>query len=767
MWWKKLRQKKQQFLLIGIILTVTTAILCGCISFTIETNIRSESFFKPENCPDLFYLMSGKNMERSILDNSSMKEDVGRVFSQPAKIIKNNLLKNGTSLPSHSTSIIALENYKELPWYMGIAKGDKNLLKPGDREIWISSIYAKDNDIQVGDILNIAGNESNKLKVSALFNSALCPSAMMGVFPMYCNQATLETFNEKDATYLSISLKKGLSDRESFAGKLPAEFFQNVFYDFSRSDMKLSFTIMATLFGAIGMLSALVIFIVFVLLIRFILKSNLMREYRSIGIYKALGFTCQEIKEFYLKCYLLVSLLALPLGVLLGIPVSQLLGNINFRYLGTYRISSATPLLCIAAVLVLLLIIVANIAGTLRNINKISPVDAFNIAMTSSKAKLKKSLIKNAHSPLSMAVNQIFKRKGISLMITLILMVSFYLTLLFSSINITCVSLDNHLDKWFGIPSNDCSINSEISEDLKDYLKHSPYVKDVIYSDYHFRVQNLKCNDKDVDFSDTSVFPYSSFQVKGLNFHYINGRPPENLNEIGLSSRQRKAFGVKVGDYVNLTMGDYTGEYLVCGEFSTLFRGGNTIHILNSEADKCNLAYTENFAFIKLKDKSSFSVLKKDLETNFPNAQLEKINISLKNAADTVKDLAAPITIVFVVVFFLFSLLNIINLLLMNNIENRRQFGILKALGFTNGYIFLQNILRILLLSCVAILLAQVLHGIISRPIFMITGGIDAMESPLGVNIKITLGTLGALLLTAVLLTLPLRKIVATELMEE
>ena len=767
MWKKKLKHKKQQFLLISIVLVFATAIFAGCVSYTMETNSFSSSYFSSDNCPDLFYLVRGENMEKYFLENEALMKETNTIFYQPAKMIEANMTLDGKILPKYCTAFMALKDYRNVPWNMEIEVGNKDVYQPGDNEIWVASVYADENNISVGDTITLDGIYSSQLKVSALINTAISPSGTMGIYPFYVNQTTLSTFKEQKATYMSISFNKDIESVESYKHEIPNEFYSNIVYDLDRASLEMCFSTVSTLFGGIGTIAALVIFIVSVILIRFMLKSTLIREYRSIGIYKAVGFTSKQIKSFYLKCYIFVGLIAIPLGVILGIPISKLLGTITFKYLGKFHFSSITILTGIITILGLMVLLIINVLLTLKGISKITPVAALSIGMTSSKSKLKKSVIKNAYSPLSMAINDIFKRKGMSIMIILILTVSFYLSLFFSSINYTCGNMDNNLDKWFGLPKFDCTIRTNTTEDLSFYIENNSFVQGVGYCDFGTKIQNLKCTDKDIDFTDTAILTYSTFDKSMLDFDYNSGRPPQNPNEIGVSISELKDFGLKVGDYINLTIGDYTGDYLICGEFSSFMQGGKNIHILNSELDRCNVPYNNKNILINLRDKTAYEPFKQEVEAEFPTIQLEKNITTFVSTVNSIMDLAAPITSILVGVFFLFSLLNIINLLLMNNIENRRQYGILKALGFTNRYICLRSLCKILVLSLVAAFLAQILQLTTSGLLFFTITEVNAFESPVTLNVIITSVIMGILIFTTLMFALPLKKITSTELMEE
>lgn len=765
MWKMKLRQKKQQFLLIGIVLLFTTAIFAGCISFTLETTRFGDSFFNSEKCPSMIFLTRGKNQGLYLKNTPAIMEKVNTLYEQPSKYITSNMYHNDKNLTVTFKACMALSSVDEIPYFFECVKGSTKDKAPANDEIWISQAFADDNNIKVGDVISIHSTYVKDLTVTVLYNSSPVPSGMMGIFPMFVNQKTLNSLDEPDATYIALQYKDGV---DSIANDLfPVEVMRNLYYSIDINEIIMAYTTASTLFGGIGTIASLIVFLVSVILIRFLLRSTLMREYRSIGIYKSLGYTSKKIIRFYLNCYSLVGVIAIPLGILLGIPLAYALGGIANKYLTGYHITSATILSGLLTFMVLILILIWNVYSTLHTISKITPVKAFCIGATSSREHINRSVIKNAHSAFSMAINNIFKKKAMSIMVVLILTVSFYLTFLFSAINYTCSSLDSHIDVWFGMPKISGIISTDVNEEIRTYLENCPYINKIAYGDLSIRATTYVSNTTGKDLSANPIMSYENFDSSAADFTYSKGRPPINPLEIGITSDMIDEIGGSVGDYVNLTLNDYTGDFLITGVFSSMMQGGHNMHIRTEDLERCNITYTLDNIMIQLNDDITLEQFQTLIQKEYPTLQVETYMSGLQSAVTSVKSLSEPITFILVVVFVLFSILNIINLMMMNNIENRKQYGILKSLGFTDRYICAQNIFRTLILSTIAAIFAQIVDMLISREFFASLVAVDALIYPISLRIIVTISLMGLILLITYVFTLPIKRISPTELMEE
>jgi putative ABC transport system permease protein len=139
----------------------------------------------------------------------------------------------------------------------------------------------------------------------------------------------------------------------------------------------------------------------------------------------------------------------------------------------------------------------------------------------------------------------------------------------------------------------------------------------------------------------------------------------------------------------------------------------------------------------------------------------------IHDATQGIKDMIVPVTLIMIVVFIVFSILNISNLLLQNHADNRKQYGILKALGFSTGYIAARNAWKIFLLSVFAAGAGFLLHILLSKGLFAEALQMDALDVAIPQTLLLLGGLLILLLAVTLLFCVPIRKITPLELMEE
>lgn len=167
----------------------------------------------------------------------------------------------------------------------------------------------------------------------------------------------------------------------------------------------------SSIVGGVSALASLLIFAVSIFIIRFIIWNNILKEYKSIGIYKALGFTKREILKFYILGYSLTAFIGSTLGALCSIPLLNYIVAKVIKYIGNFNGVNINSTIILITIFLFSFIVITNLYFVIKRTNKISPVEALRTGITSSKKKLTKSFIKNSSSPLALAINDIFKYK--------------------------------------------------------------------------------------------------------------------------------------------------------------------------------------------------------------------------------------------------------------------------------------------------------------------------------------------------------------------
>lgn len=770
MWIKKLKKKKIQFIVLGLILAFATMLLSACLSFSIEVEQYTKEQFSRENNSDVFLYATGGTSDyiRPLLKE---QDSTATLTTYNGYFIDSLLMYHKETLVSdYITPLFALEleDINSMPYQMKVVSSNMTANSPAPGEVWVQKIVADNHDIKVGDTFTIRGI-SHELTVSALVNDNTKPVSMSTGAFIYFNKADNSIFESRQPLeFISI-----ISDQDiDTLSQWIEDHYTGDHYAILKStlnDLKIRATLMTSLVSKLGTLTSLFMFLITIIIVLFFIRNTILNEYGAIGTYKSVGFSTAEIMGFYMKAYSAVGILSIIIGALLGLPVSIFIGNIVMEYMGSYHLSTASIFRVLFVIVFTTLLLLASIYLALRRIGKISPIDAFHVGIMSSKAKLKKSLIKNAHSSFCMAINDIFKYRNRSLLVIIVVTISFYIgTMLINMCN-AFDHMEDNATAWVAQPKSHCFLskdNSAIPEDLLNYVKNSPYVDSYItgtgatYADLQ-----VSCEDPSINVKYANILALNTYDYQLTGIKYAKGRAPQNKHEVALDSTTLKDSNYTIGDNIALTINNSTDTYLITGIFHSMMTPCLAF-VTDALAEFPEESYHTSIG-INLKNPTDFKVFEDDFKNTFPDYRYGTMKDIVDNIKQSIMSVMTPVTMIIIGIFCSFTLLNIINLIIMNNNEQQKNFGIMKAFGFTNSYIIRRNVFRILILSIVGVLFALLLDQLFNARIFQSILTVDAYQTKL-IPTGMFMG-IGLIVITiiSILLSLMIRHISPKKLMEE
>lgn len=769
MWIKKLKKKKLQFIVLGFILAFATMILSTCISFSKEVKHYTDSQYDDSrNANVLLYATDGTS--QLIQEKSKERDDISSIktydcyYISSLDITHHNTLIQGYINPLYA---IVLSDYTDIPFKITPVDGDLESKCPAPGQVWVQNIVADNHDISVNDTFDIKDGNSRSLTVSTLVNDTRKPVSMTSGAAIFINKEDADMFDsQKVQELICITTDSDTQDILNWLDNIYTNDYHADSYD-TLSIMKLKALLMTSLISSLGTLSAGFMLLITIIIISFFIRNTILNEYSSIGTYKSVGFTNQEIMGFYQKSYAFVGIISIIIGSLLGLPMSVFIGRIVMEYIGEYSLSIVSIYSTVFVIFIISLILVFSIWLALMKIRKITPVDAFRVGTSSSKAKLKKSLIKNAHSAISMALNDIFKYKSRSTIIVIIVGTSFFIAIMLINLCISFDRMENNAPAWISEPGCDCFITNEdnaLSEELINYVKNSPYVDTYITGELFSKVRVVS-NDKNINIKYANVANFNTFDYDLTGISYTNGRPPENKDEVAIDSHTLKNTDYDIGDYITLTINDKKTNLMISGIYDTMMTPSlSFVSSTFSDVPK-ELYYTT--VGINLKNEKDISAFRTDIEEHFSDYKFETMLDFVDDIKVSIMSIMIPVTLIIIVIFFAFTLLNIINMIVMNNNEQQRNFGIMKAYGFTNGYIIRRNVYRITILSVLGLIISAILNQLFTQNIYHATLGVNAYRTEVMETAILLLSGLIIIIVITILLSLPIRRISPKKLMEE
>lgn len=770
MWIKKLKKKKTQFIVLGLILAFAAMLLSACLSFSIEVEQYTNERFSREYNSDLFLYATGGTSDyiRPLLkehDATATLTTYNGYFIDTLPMYHKDNLVSDYITPLFA---IELEDYETMPFQMDVVSSDITSSGPATGEVWIQKIIADNHNIKVGDTFTIKGT-SNQFTVSAIVNDNTKPVSMSTGAFIYFNKADSKTFEtQQPLELISITSDQDIDALSKWIEKQYTGDYYAVLKS-ALSDLKIKATMMTSLISKLGTLSSLFMFLITIIIVLFFIRNTILNEYGAIGTYKSVGFSTTEIMGFYMKAYSVVGIFSIIIGALLGLPVSIFIGNIVMEYIGAYHLSAASIPRVILVIVFTSLLLIASIYFALRRIGKISPVDAFHVGTTSSKTKFKKSRIKNAHSSFSMAINDMFKYRNRSLLIIIVVTFSFYIGIMLINMCNAFDHMEDNASSWVAQPRSNCFLskdNSAVPDDLIHYVENSPYVDSYITgSGATYADLQISCKDTNINIKYANIIVLNTYDYDLTGIKYAKGRPPQNKNEVALDSSTLRNSNYTIGDTISLTINDITDNYLITGIYHTMMSPS-----LAFVSDSLTVFPEESYntsVGVNLKDPSDAKAFEEDFINTFPDYRYSTMKDIVDNIKQSIMSIMTPVTMIIIGIFCSFTLLNIINLVILNNNEQQQNFGIMKAFGFTNGYIIRRNVFRILILSIIGIVFALLLNQLFTARIFLTVLTVDAYQTkfvPTSLFIGIGLVVITA---TTILLSLEIRRISPKKLMEE
>ena len=775
MWLKKLKKKKLQCFLIGALLFLSSLIFTSSLSMLTSIQGYVNKFYSNDKFYDIVCYNAKESSKNDVLKWGMRNSKVKDVKAIEAFTSGNDLCHNGVNLKISMYDVVPIEDIKNLP--VGLTKGNSsnNGSCPKEGEVWITKMLAEIYNIHLGDSLTIKTKTKDvTLKVSSLINDSLQPSATMGIINLYTNKNSEQEFSSlRKASLIFIDVKSGTNVanvEKDLTGAIKVGGFV-----IDKDVLISSSTMASSIMGGIATLASILVFIVSVFLMRFIIWNNILKEYKSIGIYKALGFSKRDIFKFYIIGYSIIAFIGSILGALCSIPILNYTASRVLKYIGDFQGVSINAYVILATIISFTLVVIINLYFVIRKTNKITPVEVLRTGITSSRKKLTKSLIKDTTSPLALAINDVFKYKKVTAFITLTLTLSLTLVLLFGNANGSMSKMKENAPIWFGIPKSNLTISAPLMDSsaggLKEILndvKKDKKIKNYVYGSMMLTdVVELDTKKHPIKSTLYDVFAMNSYR-SDVGFTIIDGHNPENSKEVAVSLKILKDAGLSVGDYIELSINNKKDSYLISGSYNLMMQNGYGIRILNSAIEKEVPEFIGSEIFVNLKTGTDIEEFKKEINKRYPNLDVSDIHPMLKDTTSSTPGIILPITNLLIVVFIVFCFITILNIIIMNIRDNRRNFGIMKALGFTSKEIRNRYLYRILILTLFSTIIAIIFNLTLARP--MIAAAVSKLDvlviSPITMLLLIITMVI-LILVTTLICCNSIKNTKPTELMEE
>lgn len=758
MWKKKLNYRKGQYCLVGLTLLITAFIFTMCLSFTLELTRFAQSVFTDENSADTYLVSIGSDeLERNLSNTSSA--NIKAISALKGKAISIPIKHGEKDISQYNQLLLTLEQFGSRNLISSV-NSENETLKIGSGEVWIANTLAIPNKIELGDILVVEDTTPVKLTVTGIYSSVFSTSPALCFAPVIVSNEDISLF---DSNIPGAVFALDLYDSSKEKLDEIAHNYEYTSMTLTRDMLRSSVSEVSSVVSMIGAIASLIIFALALSIINFIIKKCLEKEYKAIGIYKSLGYDTSSIIGFYRTGYLVVGFVSIAAGTLLSLPFSYLLGRISTKYVDGFTLTSLSVFICLSVTALFLLFLYFNLRKTLKRVKYITPIEAIQSGDMHSKKKIASPIIEYAKSPFSVALNEWNRHRTSAIMTILVLFIASYLSMMFVTIGYSSFMMNKNANLWFAVPKNNSYVSGDVTESVSSWMNQNKNIKQHICGDL-FYFAPIKGEDYTDEFDDVSFDIFSNTDPK-LTEVSISGEHPEKANEIAITTALLNRINKNVGDTVRLTIYDKLQTYSIVGSYNSMLNNYG-IMMTTREFQTINPQYIPSRCFVTLNDTESYTKFKEDAETNFGNITVNKEWSALENSISSTRSMLVSVSGILLIVFLLFAIFNIVIVLLMDIGDSRRENGILKALGFTNRYLIIKNLVKYVSVGIVSIILSLSVHLAFTRKMLS-SAFIDAFRDSYCLLSCLIVGIIIIIALTAFIISCSIRTISPIELMEE
>ena len=441
------------------------------------------------------------------------------------------------------------------------------------------------------------------------------------------------------------------------------------------------------------------------LIINFIVRNTLTEDAKNIAIYKTIGYDYNTIRDMYMKFYAVLTTAGAVAG-LVGAKLvadyilSELFANIGEQ--ADVRIG-LTGLVLYAAIMLLVL---GTVYAVVSKTRKIKPIYALSGMSPTDTAKMQnyKKNYRFAFSPLGIAARTALRDKKWTFGIVLIAMTSVM------GINFGLISLDvandmkDRNDYWLGIDKSDVIISvsdGATATQIESLLEGDDNISGIIPC----RMNGILIVKREEGMKDNVVYPFIYKDYDEVEMTIIEGRNPQDGDEIALAGKIAETLQKDIGDYIELEFGAWSKSFLITGLYQTYYNMGESCRLTEDACEE--LALDFDTVSIYLKDKSDIA------------GKVERIGAIVggngkviprtEQFASVMEMIAKPQKSAIPIVMLMSILIGSVNIfcvIMLKNNKDQKMNGIYKCMGYTSGHLMSANVCYVSALALISILIA-------------------------------------------------------------
>lgn len=564
--------------------------------------------------------------------------------------------------------------------------------------IYLPMLYGTGNNYSAGDTVKITLlGEEFEYTVCGFFNNAMNGSHNCGMTALLLTEDKFEEFSEKTVALKSVYVSVRVSDiqkceeidtelKDEIAKEFPDVVVTSNNYELVTTSRYISQMICAGILSAMAFLVLLIGVVVIASNIANYIQENM----QNLGALKAVGYTSGQLVAALLAQFAGISSIAAVIGTVLSYCVFPAVNEMMIAQTGIPYTVRFQPLPILFTVIFITGIVSAAVYFSAKKIKKIEPITAMRQGISTHNFKKNHLPLEKTSLPVNAALAMKTTLSGLKQNITVcvtMLVISLILVFSATSFRNTIVDMQPMVEMIAGdFADSAVNVNPNREDELVSVLeKDSRVEKFYLFTNNNMEVQH-------VDGLSLSVSVVSDCSKMNNQSMSVEGRYPKYGNEISIAAKYAKDNNIKIGDEIAVKVGNSEEKYIVSGYTQCSNNLGKDCIMTREGYEKLsslpNVTYYINFAEdIDVDDFNS------ELSDRFGSDVNAIQNIqSILESTSGVYVMLMTFLVIAIVIISCIVIIFVMYLLVRTMLNNKkRDYGILKALGYTTTQLVVQT----------------------------------------------------------------------------
>jgi putative ABC transport system permease protein len=599
---------------------------------------------------------------------------------------------------------------------------------PEHGTIWLTNTMANGNHISVGDSIQIPVAQGiHEFKVAAIvvdanYSSGLISPTRAWVAPG--ELAMLFPIEQLNQAAIGVRFTRPEQIRADWNDFVTS---RGGTYDGYTLDYEVFSTCYLIVFRLLGVILILVAGVALILVLGFLfatIQSAVLSDTRSIGVLQSVGMTLASIELMYVLQFALVSLFAVPLGLVGSYFALKLVLSFMLQSLGTAgaEVELWTPLFLTGLGVEVIIVSTAYFAA--RRCRQATPAEAirYGVRVRARRSWVAERIWNLPRLPLvvGLALRSVLARKQKA--IVPLLAIAFAVTMATFSIN-TVRSINRigeNMALW-GFDNADVNLvrggqsrsqrgQSLTNDEFLERIGHDRRIAGIVPRQ---QIEAQIPAQANVPSRMIQGMVYSG-DMELLGVVNVKGRNPRTDAEVAIAVGTARETGKSVGDQFELNVEGHTLRFTVVGVYQSIQNLGQGFRMQASAVWRADPLFEPTFYGVHLRDASQADEFMRDVERQFGEAATAQ-RFTLSELSLVTDNMSLALTVVSGL-FLLMSLVFVVESVYMSVQEERASFSILKTLGMTPLQLRFIGVSKLSLVAGAALVLAIPL-GIFLTPV--------------------------------------------------